>query len=170
MGCNQSLTVKIFFELKKNCIALHALPLVCHDAPKQACQQPASSRFLLSWDQVTWSNWITLEGVGSHQYYGGIGPESTAMHDGVFCWQTRPTADDLAARPNSDGNLCTRRRLQGKSSCSDVPRQSAKLWLRLWPWLVFPLFFSSCYNATGLTHSVGAICYFWASSDHWLEQ
>lgn len=84
------------------------------------------------------------------------------LHE-VFCWQTSSATDDLAARTNSDSNLCTRRRLQGKSSCSDVPRQSAKLSLRVLTTLTgFP--FLSCYYATGLTHSVRVTYAFWASS------
>lgn len=80
-----------------------------------------------------------------------------------FCWQTSSVTDDLAARTNSDSDLCTRRCLQGKSSCSDVPRQPAKLSLRVLTTLTgFPSL--SCYYATSLTHSVRVTYASWASS------
>lgn len=81
----------------------------------------------------------------------------------TFCWQTSSTTDDLAGLTNPDSNLCTRRRLQGKSSCSDVPRPSAKhsVWV-LTMLTGFP--FLSCYCAAGFTHSVRVTYAFWASS------
>lgn len=77
----------------------------------------------------------------------------------TFCWQTSSTADDLVALTNPDSNLWTRRRLQGKSSCSDVPRCSAKhsVWV-LTMLTGFP--FLSCYCAAGFTH--------WVKIDLWL--
>lgn len=81
----------------------------------------------------------------------------------TFCWQTSSTTDDLAGLTNPNSNLCTRRRLQGKSSCSDVPRRSAKhsVWV-LTTLTGFP--FLSCYCAAGFTHSVRVTYAFWASS------